>query len=80
MYTFATQIAAPVVGRDEQHQDCACIGLVVALPDGTMQLFAETVAELEALGWGILAAVEEMKKAPAPTLAATDAPAAKKGG
>lgn len=66
MYAFAAQITAPVVGRDEAHQECACVGLVVALPDGTLQLYAETAAELEQLGWGILGAVEELKKAPAP--------------
>jgi hypothetical protein len=67
MYSFAVQIAAPVVGDDESHRDCACVGLVVALPDGKLQLYAETAAELEALGWGILGAVEQMKKTvPAP--------------
>lgn len=64
MYTLAAAIAAPVVGPDTMHQDCACAGLVVALPDGKLHLFAETVEELDALGWGILAAVEQIRKRP----------------
>lgn len=63
MFTFAAQVAAPVVGRDESHRDCPCVGVVVAVTDGMLQLFAETPGELEALGWGVLAAVDEMKKA-----------------
>jgi hypothetical protein len=62
MYTVALPIAAPVVGRDDTHQDCSCAGLVVATTEGALHLYAETVAELEALGWGILGAVEEIKQ------------------
>lgn len=63
MYTFAAKITAPVVGRDETtHQDCACIGLRVALPDGLLQLFADDPGELEALGWGILDAIEAARQ------------------
>lgn len=63
MFTFAAQIIEPVVGVDASHRDCDCLGLVVALPDGTLQLYAENVADLEALGWGILATAERIRSA-----------------
>lgn len=65
MFTFAVGIKKPVVGPDEQHQDCACVGIVVAVPDGRLHLFAESAEELEALGFAIAEAAEQMKQVPA---------------
>ena len=64
MYVMVAQIAAASVEPDDAHQACACRGLVVTLPDGRLQLYAEDLAELEALGWGILDAVERLRGVP----------------
>lgn len=79
MYTIAAAIAAPVVGRDQAHQDCACLGVVVTVPDGMLQLYAERIEDLETIGWGILAVVEEIRKS-RPALAAPVAQGASSDG
>lgn len=67
MFDIAVNVLAPVVGPDAGHQDCTCVGVVIALPDGALKLYAERADELEALGWGILAEVERRKRQPALT-------------